>query len=297
MNNFKFKTIKDIDSFSLIEKGWSSDQKYLIQSNNKKYIFRLAPIDQLESKTKEFQLIETLYNIGIHTHKPYEIIISEDQSKVGILLDYIPGDQAELLLEGLPKQKQYDLGLQMGQELKLIHQLEYQDQSNWGDTYKKKIDHRIRELQKCGYQSPILDEIVDFVKQHLYLLDNRPTCRNHGDFHSGNMIVTPEEEIYIIDYNRNKIGDPLYEFNRIYFSYRVSPLFATGILDAYFNHQVTEETHLYIKFYLLSVVIGNIPWALHFDQKDVDFAKKSIEEIYHTYNQLKSSVPNWYQKP
>lgn len=295
MKQFNLKTLKHIKSSTLIEKGWSFDKKYMIQTEDNTYIFRVAPIDKKEIKEKEYHIIETLYNKGITTHKPLEICVSDDKEEVGILLEYISGDQAEIVLPHLTKEKQYQLGYQMGQELKMIHSFEYKETSNWEETYTKKIEHRLSELEKCGFQSPVLDEIIQFVKDHMYLLKDRPTCLNHGDFHSGNMIITPDEEIYIIDYNRNKIGDPLYEFNRIFFSYSISPLFSTGILNGYFNDLVTEEHHLYIKFYLLSVVIGNIPWALQFDQKDVDFAKKSINDIYNTYNQLKSTIPNWYK--
>jgi len=73
------------------------------------------------------------------------------------------------------------------------------------------------------------------------LLKNRPQVFHHGDYHIGNMLLTPDESVAIIDLNRMDTGDPWEEFNRIVWCSAVSPYFASGIINGYFNHQVPEE--------------------------------------------------------
>ena len=50
-------TMKSIEVMECrkIEKGWSSDNKYLLKdSGGKKYLLRLSPIDKREEKEKEY---------------------------------------------------------------------------------------------------------------------------------------------------------------------------------------------------------------------------------------------------
>ncbi len=296
--NLKFKELsiyKDITNITEINKGWSFDKKYLVETKATKYMLRTALIDQLEKKQKEWDFISKVYGLELTTHKPIEFGTCNNDTEVYILLEYIDGEQAELILPTLAKEKQYDLGFQMGKELKKLHSLDRSSKTEWETQYNNKIISRIDSFKKCGFKSEVMNEIIEFVLEHTYLLKDRPMSQLHGDFHSGNLIITPSEDIYIIDYNRMKTGDPYYEFNRIYFSYRISPHFAKGQIEGYFNNEVPNDFFLYIKFYLLSVMIGNIPWAMMYDQKDIEFAKNSIEEVYKEYNSLKDTIPNWYK--
>lgn len=47
------------------------------------------------------------------------------------------------------------------------------------------------------------------------LLNGRTQSYQHGDYHVGNMIISPDNALSIIDFNRSDFGDPWEEFNRI----------------------------------------------------------------------------------
>jgi serine/threonine-protein kinase len=55
------------------------------------------------------------------------------------------------------------------------------------------------------------------------------------------MIVSPEGELRIIDFNRSDDGDPWEEFNRIVWSAAVCPHFATGQIHGYFDGNPPDE--------------------------------------------------------
>ncbi len=294
----QFKEIFEYDkvtSFTKINKGWSSDSKYIIKmKDGSKRVLRVNDITQLDNKKKEYYYINKIYDLGIKTHKCIHFGVCDTNKKVYILLEYIEGDQAELILPSLNENEKYELGLEMGIALKKIHKIDYRKTSNWEDIYTKKIHSRIEAYRNCGYQSEKIEKMITYLLDNTHLLKNRPMSFNHGDFHSGNMIITPNKEIYVIDYNRIKEGDPFYEFNRIYFSYIVSPLFTKGMLDSYFEN--LELIHFkYIKFYLISVVIANIAWAMKFSEEDINFAKESINRIFDEYENLIEDIPRWYK--
>lgn len=295
----KFQDIFEFDSVKSIEKitkGWSFDSKYIVTMNDdEKRTLRVSDIKNYDSKLKEYQMIEKVYSMGIKTHKPIYFGVCANDTLVYYLIEYIEGEQAEDILPSLDKETKYKLGFEMGSSLKKIHTIDYQETSNWEEVYKKKITQRIEAYNNCGYRSTIVEEMITYVNNNLDLLKGRPSSFNHGDFHSGNMIISPENEIYTIDFNRIKYADPLYDFNRIYFSFRISKTFTKGLLDGYFG-EITERNFKYIKFYLISVVIANVAWAMMFGEDDVQFAKEGILRVYEEYNGLVDDIPNWYKE-
>lgn len=125
--------------------------------------------------------------------------------------------------------KQISLGMEAGRILALIHQPHpLSDGLTWSGKYNRKIDRKLADYQSCGIR---LDQEAFFLEQidrsRNFLL-NRLTVFQHGDYHIGNMLLIPDGDLAILDFNRHSIGDPWEKFNRITWSTAVSPDFATG---------------------------------------------------------------------
>jgi len=74
------------------------------------------------------------------------------------------------------------------------------------------------------------------------LLKNRPQTYQHGDFHIGNLIVTPDNTLGVIDFNRWDYGDPFEEFYKMMlFSRELSIPFAMGQINGYFENRVPNN--------------------------------------------------------
>lgn len=54
-------------------------------------------------------------------------------------------------------------------------------------------------------------------------------------------MIGDDKQLYIIDFNRNDFGDPWEEFNRIVWCAPNTPLFATGMVNGYFDCVVPAE--------------------------------------------------------
>ena len=76
--------------------------------------------------------------------------------------------------------------------------------------------------------------LINYINQNRHLLKDRPQSYHHGDYHIGNMMIE-KDNLKIIDFDRYDYGDPFEEFNRIVWSAQKSPLFASGMVDGYFN--------------------------------------------------------------
>ena len=107
----------------------------------------------------------------------------------------------------------------------------------------------------------MLYEVITYIEENRYLLSNRPQCFQHGDYHIGNMMLE-DGSLIIIDFDRYDYGDPWEEFNRIVWCAKVSPIFASGLVNGYFDHKVPYEFWRLLALYISSNMLSSIPWAI-----------------------------------
>ena len=82
---------------------------------------------------------------------------------------------------------------------------------------------------------------IEYINNNRHLLKGRPNVFQHGDYHIGSMMMNKNNELVVIDFERDDYGDPWEEFNRLVWSIQISYEFATGIVDGYFNKKVPDE--------------------------------------------------------
>ena len=112
----------------------------------------------------------------------------------------------------------------------------------------------------------------------------------------GNMIITDNNELGIIDFNRFDYGDPWEEFNRIVWSVEVSPEFASGYINGYFENNVPNDFFKLMLLYISSNQISTVAWAKSFGEKEVDIAINQTKRVIQWYDNYKNYIPSWYMK-
>ena len=128
------------------------------------------------------------------------------------------------------------------------------------------------------------------------MLKNRPQVYQHGDYHIGNMMMGRNGRLYIIDFNRNDYGDPWEEFNRIVWCAQRSPLFASGMVNGYFDGEVPLDFWKLLALYISSNTLSSVYWAIPFGQDEVDKMLKQAREVLEWYDNMRSVIPGWYSK-
>lgn len=281
-----------------IEKGWSNDLKYYIETiNQEEYLLRLSPFIEKDRKQKEFAFLQELSELNIPMSHPIDFGVLESLDKVYMLLSWTEGLDLEETIPSLPNDTQYELGLQAGQILALIHSMKPRGIAlDWAVYYTKKLERNILKYQSCGIQLEGAEVILAYIKANQSLLKDRPLVSQHGDYHIGNMILKSNTRVSIIDFNRFDIGDPYEEFNRIVFSARKSPAFARGQIDGYFQHQIPSDFFPLLKLYIFNNTLSSIPWAIPFGEEDVWEMLEIGKEVLSWYSNLDSTIPSWYQE-
>ena len=150
--------------------------------------------------------------------------------------------------------------------------------------------------KNCGIVLENDDKIISYLEENRELLKNRPQCFQHGDYHIGNMIITGNNELGIIDFNRFDYGDPWEEFNRIVWSAEVSPEFASGYINGYFENKVPNDFFKLMLLYISSNQISAVGWAKSFGEKEIAIAINQTKRVIQWYDNYKSYIPSWYMK-
>lgn len=294
----KMKDIKQFDSWKIVKKlelGWSSDSKFYIETvNNEKLLLRLSSIDQYDQKKKEFEIINIFHKLGFKMSTPIEFGVCGNNKHTYMILSYIEGDTLEDVLSDLDTDKQYELGRKAGIILRQIHDL---DIGEYQQSYSI-VDKKLRQLEK--YETSNLrikddEKIISFVKENIHLLDHRKPTFQHGDFHPGNLILTKDHEIGVIDFNRWDVADPYEEFYKVsLLSSLVSIPFCIGQIEAYFNNDIPESFWKILSVYVAQSVLYSIKWAEPYGEKEVEHMRNICIRVAKDYHHFDQIIPSWF---
>ncbi|MFG6377456.1 MAG: phosphotransferase [Lachnospiraceae bacterium] len=275
-----------------INKGWSHDKKYCaITADGTKYFLRVIP--EKNSNPKDmFDIQQKVASLDISVSKPVEFGIYKDNAY--IVEKWINGRDASEVISALPDSQQYTYGLWAGRILKKIHSIPAPGtQPEWESRFNAKINRNINMYKECPIQFERIKYFIDYIKTNRSLLANRPQTFQHGDYHIGNMMIE-DNKIIIIDFNRYDFGDPWEEFNRIVWCAQISPLFASGMVNGYFDNKVPDLFWKLLALYISSNTLGSIPWAVPFGKDEINTMLHQAEQVLDWYDNMKNPVPKWY---
>ena len=285
-----WRTIKKID------KGWSDDKKYYIETlDGQKQLLRVSDIAHFYKKQKEYKIVEKYAQLGFEMSFPIEFGLCNGGKNVYMLLTWVVGNDLEQALPLLPDNEQYTLGKVAGKILKTIHNIRILD-----DDFPHTTKAQKKLMQLESYENSdvriVNDEIaIKYIKENINKIWSVPPVYQHGDFHPGNLILTPEHGIGVIDFNRWEIGDPYEEFYKLEcFGTQVSIPYCIGQIDAYFDNNVPEEFWNVLAVYVAHASLYSIKWAEKFGQADIDHMVKICKKSFDHYDDFKLVKPLWY---
>ncbi|HFI0563717.1 TPA: aminoglycoside phosphotransferase family protein [Streptococcus suis] len=277
-----------------LTKGWSTDRKYKVQLEDGRLgLLRIAEQTAYEAKRLEFQLVENLFGLGLPVAEP--IAFWADDLSVYTLYEWVEGQDMNEVASDLSDSVLYDLGCQAGQILRTLHALPIDPSlRDWNSFYQAKIDSKLAAYQAASHSYPNGQAMIDFVQTNRHLLAGRPIAYHHGDFHTGNFLLGRDGKLKILDFDRYDIGDPWEEFNRLIFTADLSPAFARGQVDAYFDGAIPEEFWRLLVLYLTVNSLGALSWAEQVDPDQVPLMQEQAATISEWYADFTRWVPTWY---
>ena len=285
-----------IVSREFIPKGWSGDKKYrAVDSRGNTYLLRIAPPERQARREAEFRRMRQAAELGIPMCRPLEIGMCPEG--IYTLLSWVEGRDAEEFIPTLSPSRQYAYGLDAGRILAKLHTLPAPaDAEDWESRFNRKIDRKLKMYADCPLKYENGDAFPAFIEAHRHLLADRPQSYQHGDYHIGNMMVSADGTLTVIDFDRDDWGDPWEEFNRIVWSAQAAPAFASGMVDGYFPDGVPGEFWSLLALYISSNTLSSLPWAIPFGETEITTMRTQAAQVLSWYDGMKNVVPTWYQK-
>ena len=277
-----------------IDKGWSGEQKYkAVTETGEVYLLRIASPEKLERKRQEFEKMQQVSALGVSMCQPVEFGLCPEGAYS--IHSWINGQDAEDVIKGLETAEQYRYGLDAGKMLAKIHTIPApQDAPAWEVRFNQKIDRKIANYQKCALKYENDVPILAYIRENRPLLDGRPQTYQHGDYHIGNMMIDRQGRLTIIDFEKQDVGDPWEEFNRIVWCAQSAPAFASGMVDGYFDGTVPMGFWKLLALYICSNTLSSLPWAIAFGEGEVQVMRNQAAQVLQWYHNMTDVVPKWY---
>jgi len=281
-----------------INRGWSDDLKYYIETADKqKLLLRTSTINQYVVKKKEYEIICKYASLGFKMSEPLSFGVCNGNQNVYMLLTWVEGEDLELALPKLDQHKQYSLGREAGTILKKIHELKVPDDEIPQMTKIPKKREQLRRYEESDVRISGDEVVLKFLEDNLDKIWKKPLVYLHGDYHPGNLILTPDGKIGVIDFNRWEIGDPYEEFYKLEsFGTEVSIPYCIGQIDSYFDDVIPKVFWEILAVYVAHASLYSIKWAEKFGQQDIDHMTKICEKSIAHYDSFKKLIPTWYRK-
>ena len=279
-----------------VNKGWSNDRKYkVVTEEGETLLLRLSDAVEYEAKKREFEIIQKYAGLGFPMSQPVEFGRTEDGSRVYMLLSWVEGMDLEQVLPVLPEVQQYQLGRKAGTILKRIHSLPLEPDDKPAATKKEKKLRQLSMYEQSALRINGDERAVRFVRENIDYIWREAPVYQHGDYHPGNLIYTPEGRIGVIDFNRWEVGDPYEEFYKLEsFGRELSIPYCIGQIDAYFEDHVPEDFWKALAVYVAQASLYSIKWAEPFGQEEIDGMVRRCRAALDDYDGFTSVIPKWY---
>ena len=153
----------------------------------------------------------------------------------------------------------------------------------------------IELYHSCGYTFNGDGEIISYLETRFDCIGERPTALLHTDFQTDNMVISPNGELYIIDFQMCGEADPYFAMTGAGVSAMYSVPFAMGQMDGYFGKTVPADFWEKYNYYMLAEMLYAFTVGVTIETERAEALHMfdgEVERIRHGG----ALVPAWYQK-
>lgn len=300
---FDFNDIPGAESWvriSEITEGDSGDRKFYVKNNeNERFFLRIADTNLYDRKKNEFEHLQAANAMGAAVPKPVGFGLCGNGKSLYLQTRWIYGRQGAAGLKDLHPFKQYELGMEAGLNLKLIHHCAISRKlpSEWERIQMNRCRQTLDAYQNCRSKIAYEQKIISLIEDNLHLLANRPQKLLHGGFHTENIILSYEDNLSLIDFDRWQYGDPIFDLANVLTRIRhVSQPYATGILDCYFAFGIKDQDLRLMNLYAAVDLIEQVVAARTGPADKTRLILDQIQLFMRELQGCRNICPSWYKR-
>jgi len=294
--------IKSYNTFAKIEpinKGWSDDKKYYVETTNGEKLFlRISGIEEYDRKKNDYSMLERAADLDIIISRPVDFGICDGGKSVYSLSTWLNGEDAESTLTRMTETEQYVIGVKAGELLRKIHSIiAPEDIEDWAVRFDRKVQYWVDKYNsKAEIHSETGEMIIRYLKENRSVLENRPQTFIHGDYNAENIIIMTNGEIGVIDFNSYNAmyGDPWCDIDNVAWMPKLFPHFPTGQIRGLFNGEPPIEFWSVLTYYLAYDALAALtdPYGLN----GLEDGTEIVRNILSWTDNFKNPIPTWYLK-
>lgn len=285
-------------SWEPLDKGWSSEQKYRIQTQGgTDLLLRVSECADYARKKMEYDMLLRMATLGISLSFPVSFGLCNGGQNVYSLLGWCEGTSADEALPNLSAEEQYAVGYNAGKALKKLHSLPAPETAmEWSSRFRQKLDAKYAYLNENGIADTATETLKVYLEDNFFLLHNRPQCFNHGDYNIGNLIVGDVLRVGVIDPNCYNLGygDPYWEFAAVVWEQELREAYYCGFINGYFESEPPKEFFPLFAYYFAYAALSAFCEA-HEMEIDRAYALAFAEETSRWFDGFQNPVPCWYE--
>ncbi|EEL50345.1 aminoglycoside phosphotransferase family protein [Bacillus cereus] len=283
---------------TVISKGFSPDQKYKIElENRERYFIKVCDRVARERKQEEYEYMRRLELLEVPMPKLLHFVNLDSCNQCVQVFEWIDGEDGENILGKLTEKEQYIAGKRAGQVLKTIHSVKVKSvEESWETLRWNKYERYLQALEE--YETDFMDiqRVLTFVENHKHLLQDRPVVFLHDDFHPANLMLHRNEFRAVIDFARFDFGDPIHDFYKVpLFTVDTSVSFAVGQIHGYCDGEPPLHFWKLYALYAAMIFPADIVWTHRITPNLVEEMEIRLRRIVEEHNGFTAYIPNWYK--
>ena len=265
-----------------------------MRSNGVELILRTSDIENYKRHCDSAMFSQYIHDrLGLNMNLPIEVAACCNDTLAYTLYTWVDGVDADERIRNLHTPEQAVFGEKAGRLLKKIHGVKApQNIMPWSTYFGLRLDEMIGRFRYTQVTFRGCKETIDFIDNNRTLLLNRPQTALHGDFRSGNLVLTKDDEYGVIDFGRWCWGDPYMDFQCIRHS--CSAPFSRGQINGYFEGNIPPDFFALMSLYTAADTLRRICEAYRIGRKALDEAVAMAEKTAREYNNFESLIPSWY---
>ncbi|MDR1629948.1 MAG: phosphotransferase [Oscillospiraceae bacterium] len=188
----------EIESIEFLRAGGCDT--YIVFGKDKKYLLKIISDTFMDTIQQSVDIIRYLELhefpvpkiINTAVGQPTLKVINEDTTNLLIMYEFIYGEEPDI------NERAKDIGELVGK----LHSI----MQNYSGklTFRRKpffIDRYINIINAKGYPKNGIQKYIELGNKFWGSVENLPYGYCHGDLHPGNLLITPEKKIYILDFD------------------------------------------------------------------------------------------------
>ena len=225
------------------------------------------------------------------------------------VFSYIDGESLKDYLSNLDKVEAYNLGLEFSKTLKNVHLVPVNVLTHhiphWYGAYKWTQKALINSTS-----NDVIEKALNYYKENEDIIYNRYSTAEYYNKINGNYVrdengniviekvlafifrdvrfenlVVKNSKVFIKCPVNIYISDPFYDFKYLSLIALENEYFASGIIDGYFEGEISPYFFKMLKYYTSELIINEY-------NKTLDY--EIINKIYDSYDDFRLEIPKWY---